>query len=461
MMPKSMDIGKRFFGEKIFEKIVEYLKKDPEANIYRAVEMVEKAPVTEDHKEYARGIKRSIETNPAIRQYIQRLLTELDENVQNHFMVNFFVNASLVGLPRQMKAAEELGCNVPYTILIDPTSKCNLSCTGCWAGEYSKYDSLSFEEVDRIVTEAKDLGIYFIAMSGGEPFMWPHLEKLCRKHSDVAFMTYTNGTLIDEDTAKWMREAGNISPAISIEGDRKTTDQRRGDGVYDTIMESMDNLKNNGIAFGFSVTATNENCEEIFSDQFIDSMIDKGAIYGWSFHYIPIGSEPDFSRMLSPAQRARMAERVREIRNTKPIMVADFWNDGELTGGCIAGGRRYFHINARGDVEPCAFVHFAADTIKGKSLKEVLKNPFFLEYQKHHPFSENMLRPCPLIDRPEKMRSMVSEADVYPTHEGADAILCGSHAKQIDRVAEHWKDTADEKWAQWHKFQPERETEKV
>lgn len=461
MMPKSMDLGKMFFGEKVFEKVINYLKKDPENNISRAVEMVERAPVAAHHKNYARGIKEQLEQNPAIKKYLHRILTDVDENVHNHLFVNFFVNASLVGLPKQMKASKELGVNVPYTILIDPTSKCNLNCTGCWAGAYTRHDSLSLEEVDRLVNEAKELGMYFIAMSGGEPLLWPHLEELCRRHSDVAFMIYTNGTMINEETANWMREVGNITPAISIEGDREATDRRRGEGVYDRVMKAMDNLKNNGVAFGFSVTATNENCEEIFSDRFIDLMIEKGAIYGWSFHYIPIGSDPDFTRMLSPDQRVFMAERVREIRNTKPIMVADFWNDGELTGGCIAGGRRYFHINARGDVEPCAFVHFAADTINGKSLKEILANPLFKAYQQRQPFDENLLRPCPLIDQPEKMRSMVSEAEATPTHEGADTLLHGWHARQIDEIAANWKETADSKWSEWHKEKEEATAETV
>ncbi len=461
MMPKNMGLGKRFLGEKIFESIIGYMKKDPEKNLDRIVDLVEKAPVAAHHKTYACMIRDHIQENPATRQYIQRLVSELDENIHNRLFVNLLINASLAGLPKQMESSKALGCSVPYTILIDPTSRCNLSCTGCWAGAYDKHSSLSFAEVDRIVSEAKELGIYFIVMSGGEPLLWPHLSELCRKHSDVAFMAYTNGTLIDENTARWMREAGNFSPAISIEGSRETTDRRRGKGVYDRIMKAMDNLSENGVAFGFSVTATTENCEEILSDEFIDLMINKGALYGWSFHYIPIGSNPDFSLMLRPEQRAVMAERARQIRGNKPILVADFWNDGELTHGCIAGGRRYFHITANGDVEPCAFVHFAADNIKGKPLKEVLANPLFKAYQERQPFSENMLRPCPLIDLPEELRSMIGETGISPTYEGGDAILYDRPAQQIDEVAAAWKDRADSKWAEWHDDETKKEAEQV
>ncbi len=451
MMTKSMELGKRFFGEKVFGTVMGYLKKNPEQNLEKALDMVEKIAVSPNHREYARDIKAQLQENPALRQYINRVINELDENVHNHLINNFFVNASLVGVPKQTRLANELGHDVPYTILIDPTSNCNLRCRGCWAGAYEKQHSLSFEEVDRIVSEAKDLGMYFIVMSGGEPTMWPHLEELCRKHYDVAFMIYTNGTLINEDMARWMREVGNITPAISLEGDRETTDQRRGKGVYNKIMSAMEHLKENGVAFGFSITITTENAEEVYSDEFIDLMIEKGALYGWSFHYIPIGSNPDFSLMITPEQRANLIKRVREVRSKRPIQIADFWNDGELTGGCIAGGRRYFHINASGDVEPCAFVHFTIDNIKGKPLKEILANPLFKAYQQRQPFSDNLLRPCPIIDRPEMLREMISETDAQPSYEGADALLHDQKAAKMDSIAAAWGEKADQKWAEINK----------
>lgn len=447
-MSKSMEVGKRFLGEKAFEKILGYLKRNPEQNLEKALDLVEKIAVVPHHKKYARDIKAHLDENRNTRVYISRLINELDENVHDHLINNFIVNGSLVGVPKQSRLSEEYGFNIPYTILIDPTSKCNLRCKGCWAGAYEKHHILSFEEVDRIVGEAKDLGMYFIVMSGGEPMMWPHLEKLCRKHYDTAFMIYTNGTLISEEVARWMREAGNISPAISLEGGRDTTDQRRGKGVFNRIMAAMDQLKKNRVAFGFSITVTSENAGEAFSDQFIDLMIEKGALYGWSFHYIPIGRDPDFSLMINPEQRAALVDRVRYVRAHKPIVIADFWNDGQFSGGCIAGGRRYFHITASGDVEPCAFVHFTIDNIKGKSLIDVLANPLFKAYRERQPFSENMLRPCPLIDMPEQLREMVSETGARPSHEGAYKILDEQGAVKMDAVAAAWKEKADHKWAE-------------
>ncbi|MCL6560127.1 MAG: radical SAM protein, partial [Firmicutes bacterium] len=270
---------------------------------------------------------------------------------------------------------------------------------------------------------------------------------------DLAFMVYTNGTLITEKTADAKVEAGNLSPAISLEGWRERTDARRGSGVFDRIMKVMDYLRERGVIFGVSITVTRYNVEEVTSDEFIDFLIDKGAVYGWTFHYIPVGRNPNLDLLVTPEQRAYLAERIPYIRTHKPIQIADFWNDGELTHGCIAGGRMYFHIAASGNVEPCAFAHFAADNIKGKSLLEVLKNPVFAAFQKRQPFSDNFLRPCPIIDVPEALREIVAESGAKPTHPGAESVLTGTIAAYLDRRSEEWGRVADGIWANRH---PER-----
>ena len=435
--------AKRFLGEKIFNQALNYLEKDPVNNLNKIFDLLTKAPLAARHKSQLKGVKEVFNNNPAVKQYIERIFANTDMEIAKVLAMNFFINATFIGVPKQVQLAEELGYSVPFTILIDPTSRCNLNCEGCWAGKYEKHNSLSFEDVDRLITEGKELGMYFIVMSGGEPFLWPHLFELCEKHNDVAFMIYTNGTLIDKEVARKMRKVKNMSPAISLEGKKENTDSRRGEGTYDKIMKAMDNLREEGVPFGFSLTVTRQNCEEVFSDDFMDTMIDKGVLYGWSFHYIPIGSSPDFSKMITPEQRRELVDRVNQIRTQKPIQVADFWNDGHITGGCIAGGRRYFHITASGHVEPCAFVHFYRDNIEGKSLKQILQTPIFKAYQKRQPFSENLYRPCPLIDNPAALHEIVEEAEAVPTHEGADAILTGEEAKKMEEIAAAWEREAE------------------
>ena len=427
-----------FFGKQTSRRMLDYLDKDPTVNLPRVLDLVLKAPLHPEHRNEVLLLQRELQSNRDLQQIVERIFHLSDKNVQHRGIVNVLLNSYLVWKGRHEQLVKELGCNIPAAILIDPTSRCNLHCEGCWAGAYSKHDTLSFDEVDRIVSEAKELGIHFIAMSGGEPLLWPHLLDLCRKHTDVEFMMYTNGTFIDEDMAEAMRAAGNMSPAISLEGHREETDARRGKGVFDKIMAAMDHLKAHGVLFGASVTITRHNCREVFSDEFIDRLIEKGVLYMWGFHYIPIGRNPDFSLRITPEQRAELLERVRWVRRNRPILIADFWNDGNLVDGCIAGGRRYFHIAADGGVEPCAFAHFSNENIKGRSLKEILQSPLFRAFQKRQPFNHNMLRPCPIIDNPQMLREIIAESGAKPTHAGADAILFEPEANELDQTAAAW-----------------------
>lgn len=356
--------------------------------------------------------------------------------------VNWVVRDLLWGGPVRQRVSEELGVWVPHFLLIDPTEACNLRCKGCWAGEYEVH-SLPFERLDRLFTEAEELGIRWIVLSGGEPFAYKRLLELVERHPDMVFMAYTNGTFIDDEVADRLAELANFSPAISLEGFREATDGRRGEGVFDKVMAAMDRLTDRGVVHGASVTVTRHNVEELFSDEFIDLLVGKGCAYLWSFHYIPIGRDPDPSLMLTPEQRSWLVRRVRELRATKPILIADFWNDGHAVGGCIAGGRQYLHINAKGDVEPCAFAHFATANIRESSLVDALKSPLFAAYQARHPFNENHFVPCPIIDNPQALREMVAESGAYPTHPGAESVLEGPIAEYLDQLSARWQAEAD------------------
>ncbi|HBY57587.1 MAG TPA: radical SAM protein [Candidatus Atribacteria bacterium] len=439
-MAIDFNFAKKYVSEQIIRQVLRYLEKDPEENFIKVLDLVDKVALTKSHHEEIAAIKKGYQDNSVIKQYVRKL-TQVSRNYQEGMIMNFFVNAGLMGIPKQEEVARQLGADVPWTILIDPTSACNLNCIGCWAGKYKKSDTLELSTIDRIITEAKEMGIYFITFSGGEPTLYPHLFEILKKHPDVAFMMYTNGTLIDDEMADKMVEVGNISPAFSLEGFKESTDARRGEGTYDKIMAAMDRLRERGVIFGISLTVSRQNVDELFgTDDFIDHMVEKGAIYGWSFHYIPVGKDTDFDMMITPEQRAMLAYRVPEIRAKKPLFLADFWNDGTFSGGCIAGGRRFFHINAKGEVEPCAFVHFAVDNIKEKSLKEVLQNPLFKAYQKRQPFGENLMAPCPIIDHPKDLREIIAESGAHPTHEGAESILEGEIAQYLDNLSAQWQE---------------------
>ncbi|HAP93300.1 MAG TPA: radical SAM protein [Desulfotomaculum sp.] len=434
----NLEFAKRYVGEKILRELLNYLSKDPVSHMDRLLSLGKLLARREEHKRDVAEVEKAIASNPSVRQLAEGLLKETHPNVLQRLLYNWFVNSALMGVPRQRKLSETLGFNVPHFILVDPTSACNLRCEGCWAGAYAQHDELEYSFLDRLCSEAKELGIYWIVMSGGEPFMYPRLFDLAAKHSDMAFMLYTNGTRIDDQAADRIVEAGNLSPAFSLEGWEERTDRRRGPGVFSKVISAMDRLRERGAVFGVSLTATRENVEEIIADDFVDFLVEKGARYGWIFHYIPIGRNPNPDLMLTPEQRARMAARVPDIRKNKPIMLADFWNDGELTQGCIAGGRRYFHVTASGAVEPCAFVHFSTHNLNEHSLEDVLRSPLFAAFQKRQPFCGDYLRPCPIIDVPSALRDIVAESGAGPTHNGAGNVLEEEMSKLLDRRAINW-----------------------
>ena len=445
------DFAKKYVGGKVIEEGLNYISKNPEENLEKLVSIARKIVRADFHKDQLERVAKYLASDTPQRDFVIRLLKNTNSNIRSKMFVDFFVNAVWLGIPREMEMSEKLGIHIPWFILIDPTTSCNLRCIGCWAGEYQQHFSLGKELMDRIVTEAKDLGIHFITVSGGEPFLSKDFLEVAEKHDDVVFHTYTNGILIDEKMAKKIVDLGNIVPAVSIEGFEKETDERRGKGVFAKVMHAMDLLKENGAIFGFSVTATSKNIDVVTSDEFIDFLVDKGVAFGWAFMYVPIGRDPDLSLMITPEQRAKLREAIHHWRADKPVFVADFWNDGPYTGGCIAGGRNYLHINGKGDVEPCAFVHFALDNIRDKSLVEVLKSPLFAEYQKRIPFSENLLRPCPIVDNPWALREIITKVGAKSTDGGSEALLSPELANALDKYAETWGKVSDPIWEKNYK----------
>lgn len=432
------------------DQAVKYLARDPEKNIGNLIGVLDRVVVRDLDKRRLESAREILtgedrEDNNWYQLYL-RVLRELDRDVLSKYFRNFLINGTFMGMPIQKETAEREGVNVPWTILMDPTSACNLRCTGCWAGEYSKSNNLSYETLDRIIREGKELGIYVYLYSGGEPTVRKDdLFRLAERHDDCAFLAFTNATLIDGEFARTCQRLGNIAFNVSVEGNREATDFRRGEGTYDKIIEGMDNLREAGVPFGFSTCYHRENVDSVGSDAFVDEMIRRGALWGWLFTYIPIGKDAVPDLVATPEQRETMYNRVREWRRTKPCFILDFWNDGEYVHGCIAGGRNYFHINANGDVEPCAFIHYSNRNINEVSLLEALHSPIFQQYREHSPFNENMLRPCPLLDNPEKLREMVQASGAKSTqpidHESAEEVT-----RKCEHPAQAWTPVAERLW---------------
>ncbi|MCD8239429.1 MAG: radical SAM protein [Clostridiales bacterium] len=428
------------------EQAINYIYKDPEKNIVKVMDLIDK--FAGDDFEPSRKAVRDAMTNPEnpYHGYIMHIINDIDPHVTKTTGVNFFINAAISGWQKQEEYRKKYGCNIPWAILLDPTSACNLHCTGCWAAEYGNKLNLSFEEIDSIIKQGKELGVYFYIYTGGEPLVRKKdLIRLCEKHSDCVFLCFTNATLIDEDFADEMLKVGNFVPAISLEGFEEATDSRRGNGVFKKAAEAMELLRKKKLFYGISACYTSANFESITSEEFYDSLIDMGAYFIWYFHYMPVGSDASPELMPTPEQREETYRRIRQYRSTKPLFAMDFQNDAEYVEGCIAGGRRYLHINANGDIEPCVFIHYSDSNIREKTLLEALQSPIMKAYHDRQPFNDNMLRPCPMLENPELLREMVNETGAHSTVlQSPESVehLCS----KCDKYAEMWKPTADELW---------------
>lgn len=405
-----------------------WLSEDPE--VVKGIEKVRGLLETPGHPAKAL-FKRVLEYLPAERRI--RLFETL------------FNGAWFAGGVQRDRWEAQLGYRPPFIMILSPTLHCNLRCKGCYTLGYGMKPELSFEVADKLLAECDELGIHFITILGGEPLVYPHLFPLLQKYPDIFFQVYTNGTLMTRDTARRFSELGNTVVVVSIEGDEQETDSWRGKGVYRKIMQAFEYLNEARVLYGTSATVTRQNARVVSSFDFIDKMIALGSIAQMYFLYIPVNGQADFNLMVTPEHRDLLRRQVLAIRDSRPIFVLDFWNDGPYVDGCIAGARRYFHVNAKGDVEPCVYTHIAVDNIKEKTLKEALNSRLFRHVRNCQPHNPNHLRPCMIIDNPQAMREVIRKTGAHFTHPGAEEIYT-VHKDRMDAYARRWGELADRIW---------------
>jgi MoaA/NifB/PqqE/SkfB family radical SAM enzyme len=436
-------------------------------NLVRLTTLAEKVLVRDDPlvQKATQEVRRYFQEGHPCVELARRIFKSLSPNCKKKLIDCFFLNSIFEGVTKSQEFKDREGFEPPWFLVLSPTMRCNLNCLGCSTRKYTKSDDLPIELIERILDEAREMGIHFITTQGGEMFVYEEMLDVYRRNPDIYFQVYTNGTLIDRKMAKILSELGNVAPMVSLEGFQEETDSRRGEGVFRKVMECFDNLRREGVFYGASITQTRKNTETILSDKFWQMLLDKGCYVVWVFQFLPIGKDPDLELMPTPEQRFALREKVEEIRGRLPIFIGDFWNDGPYVGGCIASGRRYLHINNRGDIEPCAFVHFSVDNIKEKPLKEALKSPFFRYLRERQPFSDgNLLAPCMIIDSPQVLREAVKRFAAYPTHEGADVILDGEISQGLDLYSKRWRQLTDPIWKERNRctrFSPEKSTDSL
>jgi MoaA/NifB/PqqE/SkfB family radical SAM enzyme len=412
-----------------------------------------------------KSANRALERRQISRKVLHRLLMTLLTNV-------------ILGQDEASKAAFQRfkeshpGQAPPTTMVISPTKACNLRCVGCYASAGTGAEQLEWDVFDRIITEAKTLwGLRFITISGGEPLAYrsrgQDLVDMVMRHNDCLFQMYTNSTLIDERMAERMAEAGNLIPAISVEGFEARTDGRRGQGVFQRILTAMANLRQVGVPFGISLTGTRHNAEEILSDEFIDFFFnEQQAVFGWLFQYMPIGRSYTLDLLVTPEQRLWMWERTWQVVRERHIMLADFWNCGTTSDGCIAAARDsgYMYIDWNGKVMPCVFVPYSPANIldiyrKGGTLDDIYDLPYFQAIRhwqsdyglgKKRPEEHgNWLVPCSLRDHYGVGRELIDKYQPEPEDEAAaDALIDGGYYEGMMAYDEELYKVFDPIWQQ-------------
>ena len=431
------------------DQALKYLDKDPNENLPKLLNLIEKFDLNHALSKQIKNVREGLYgENDNWRKLVDSIYQDVDSEIIKTLFKNAVLNSVVLSRSLKEEVKSKYDCNVPWAILLDPTSACNLSCTGCWASEYGNKLNLSFDEIDSIITQGKEIGIFMYIYTGGEPLVRKNdIIELCKKHNDCVFLAFTNATLIDEELAKQIREVKNFVPAISIEGDKKATDSRRGDGTYEKVVHAMEILRKYKVPFGASTCYTSANYESITDDEYFDRLISFGAKFAWFFHYMPIGNDAVPELLLNPDQRETVYRKIRDVRNRKSIFLIDFQNDGEYIGGCIAGGRDYFHINPNGDVEPCVFIHYSDSNIREKTLIECLTSPLFMAYKEGQPFNCNHLMPCPMLENPEKLRDIVHATGAHSTDLISEESVDNLCAK-CSSYSEEWRPRAEEIWAE-------------
>ena len=327
------------------------------------------------------------------------------------FMLRFGRAASSASKKR--RKAEKLGEHIPPFLIASITSSCNLHCAGCYSRcnhattDTEPVSQLTDEEWLRIFDEADELGISFILLAGGEPMLRRDVIAAAGRKKRILFPIFTNGTFMDEKYFAMFDKCRNLVPIMSIEGSKEITDARRGDGIYDRLIRNMDELRSRGLIFGASVTVTTENVREVVSDAFLSELSERGCKAVIFVEFVPVTEE---SRHLAPGEPERefLAGEIARLREERPEMVyISFPGDEKSSGGCVAAGRGFFHINSHGGAEPCPFSPYSDINVKNTSLREALHSPLFLALQSENLLTDDHDGGCVLYNKREIVEQLM------------------------------------------------------
>ena len=365
-------------------------------------------------------MKETFDLQAYITGGVERIMSEviratLKNPRESAFMVRFA--AAVRAASKRRAEAEKRGEHIPAFLIASITSQCNLHCAGCYSRsnhatvDGSPVAQLTAEEWKKIFDEAEELGISFIFLLGGEPLLRRDVIEAAAKKTHMLFPVFTNGTFFDEEYKKLFEKCRNLVPVMSIEGDRAATDTRRGEGVYESLMNNMENFRKSGLLFGVSVTVTTENIREVTSHVYIDKLAENGCKILFFIEYVPIDGA---SKPLAPGDEEReyLNETVAELRERYPEMVfISFPGDEKSSGGCMSAGRAFFHVNSHGGAEPCPASPYSDVNVRDKSLREALESPLFSALQTSGILMDDHVGGCVLYEKKHMVEALTFLSD--------------------------------------------------
>lgn len=338
------------------------------------------------------------------------LRATLKDPRESAFMARYTL-ASKTAAKRRAQATAQ-GEHIPPFLIASITSSCNLHCAGCYARhnhactDSETTDQLTGEEWTAIFQEARELGIGFILLAGGEPLLRRDVLEAAGDFPEILFPVFTNGTMLDEAYTTLFHRCRNLIPVLSIEGQQAETDARRGNGVYQALLSAMDRMAEHHLLFGASVTVTRDNLPGVTSRTFLDQLEKRGCKVVFYVEYVPV---EEASRDLAPQDpdRELLRQSLDELRQESPDMLfLSFPGDEKNAGGCLAAGRGFFHINAQGGAEPCPFSPYSDCNVKELSLRGALASPLFAALQESHMLLEDHAGGCVLFERREDVERL-------------------------------------------------------
>jgi MoaA/NifB/PqqE/SkfB family radical SAM enzyme len=292
------------------------------------------------------------------------------------------------------------GIHVPPIMILSVTDRCNLECSGCYARHQFRRGEgeITEERLFRIMEEARELGISIVPITGGEPLMRRDLLACTREFPETLFLLFTNGLLVDKGAIRIMKERSNIVPVLSMDGDERHTDSRRGTGTFRHNINVMKTTKDAGVFFGVSLTVTRENFEIVSNEVFIESLIDSGSKLFFFITYLPLEEGTEHLSMTS--EQAREMEKTIDFFKSKyPVLFLSFPGGEEKEGGCLAAGGRLFHVNPYGDVEPCPFSPCSDSNLREISLKEAMQSSLLKSLRGNRDRFTGTREGCPLWEK--------------------------------------------------------------